>query len=716
VNLKRNILLALLILSCIFASARPARFGTVTLSQPDGYSFCATLRGDEYAKMMTTADGAMIIQDKDGWWCYAYMDSFGHRQNTNVRVSKNSKAPAASLNQKIPANRRNVAIKEIEGIAKRLSPTRGTNIVKHAVVIPVEFQDKKMKYSREDFTALLTEKGYSRSGATGSAKDYYEEQFGSGWEFSFDISNIITLSKVRGWYGANNNRGEDIRPGKMVEEACLLADNEIDFSKYDDDGDGEVENIFIFFAGEDEADGAAEECIWSHFWYLESGAGISLSLDGVKINRYACASELSRHTDGKYYFAGIGTFCHEFGHSLGLQDLYDTDYCGEGVYISAGLWLQTALMDGGNMNNEGNTPPYLNAVERDMLGIEAIKLKPGEYTLEPIGKSGTFYRLDTDREGEYYLFECRGDEKWDKYINGDGMLIYHIDKSDYDSGYSEIRSRYLLASERWKSEVNEINSNPDHQCADLVEADGRADKVKLRSYSDDLYGIFYPSGENDRFSALSKPPMKWWSGEKANFCLRDIKRINGNITFTAKYDDTEEAPVATDLLQDIFQDAAILTWSSDRETDAPSYISWGASDGSKKTEEVTAYAPGCYSITLEGLDARKSYSCEIYFKADGIPGEKVACNFTTKSSSGGKPYIYFKGVERNEDGSFPAGSSLPLRVFNAVGANVIWTMDGKRISTDASGYYTVSKGGTLKAEVIYEDGSRLFIVKKIIVK
>ena len=221
----------------------------------------------------------------------------------------------------------------------------------------------------------------------------------------------------------------------MVMEACKLADEKIDFKKYDQDGDGEVDNVFVFFAGLDEASGAEEDHIWSHAWFIMDGAGEDLFLDGVRINRYACAAELEGNTYDKSYMTAIGTFCHEYSHTLGLPDFYDTDYP-EGGFAAA-LWLCTSLMDGGNYNNNGNTPPYFNAIEREILELSqpVVISEPGTYEMLPINK-GTYYRINTTTENEYFLLEYRDNSLWDKYIGGSGVLVYHIDKSTKDAGYS----------------------------------------------------------------------------------------------------------------------------------------------------------------------------------------------------------------------------------------------------------------------------------------
>ena len=133
-------------------------------------------------------------------------------------------------------------------------------------------------------------------------------------------------------------------------------------------------------------------------------------------------------------------------------------------------------MDGGNQNMNGYVPPYFNAIEREILGLcTPVKITDdGTYALEPVHLNGQAYRIDTDNDDEYYLIECRSGEEWDQGIGGNGMLIYHIDQSSRSAGWSDSYSKELTASDRW-ARYNEVNCRPDHQCADLIEADSRQD-------------------------------------------------------------------------------------------------------------------------------------------------------------------------------------------------------------------------------------------------
>ena len=90
-------------------------------------------------------------------------------------------------------------------------------------------------------------------------------------------------------------------------------------------------------------------------------------------------------------------------------------------------------------------------------------------------------------------------------------------------------------------------------------------------------------------------------------------------------------------------------------------------------------------------------------------------SFVTKVYRGGTyPYIYLSNVPRGSDGSFPPGSKIPLRVFNATDVQEVrWSLNGMRIAPEADGNYTLRRSGTLKAEIVHTDGTSEVIIKQI---
>ena len=711
--------------------AGPARRGVVYLSQPDGSVFPAYIRGDEHVRIKTTKDGHAIIQDADGWWSYAGYHSDGARTSSGWHVGKDTPQEVLQRSSMIPysalsqtaSNKRKALVRMDDevSILKRIRPSVVTRsgsqetVTKHGLVILAQFKDVAFKHNRDDFVRLLTEDGYSENGATGCAKEYFDDQFNGTVVFEFDVSSIVTLSRNRSYYGGNDADGSDKQPAEMVREACEKADAEIDFSRYDDDGDGVVDNVFVFFSGEDEAEGADEDCIWSHAWYIWSGAQISLNLDGKYIDRYACTSELTLQygPGGKITdrLSGIGTFCHEYSHTFGLPDFYDTDYDSEGGW-AAGLWGSTSLMDSGNQNNGGNTPPYYNAIEREILGLaEPVKLvETDRYSFAPINEDNVSYRMDTDTDGEYYLFECRSDEGWDKYIGGSGMLVYHVDRSN-------------AVIDKWNY-YNTVNADCSHQCADLVEADSRkdnfADDNDYFNLTDNIKGVFFPYSNVVSLTPDGKPSLKLWSGAHSSKSITGIRKEGNEVSFNfVDIDNISSPPVVLDVRTEVFADAAIIRFESSYAYDGHAVVTWGRTGNLDNSVEVSAYAPGMYAVMLDGLESGgKTYTVEVRFIRNDIEGETEDVSFMTKQKLPvAWPCISFGSAERSKDGSFARGTRVPLYLNNCSEAEVVeWYFNGKPVTHEGDFYYTLEKHGTLKAVVFWNNGEKDIVTKNIVAR
>lgn len=701
----------------ILASARPARTGMYTFHQPDGTSFQGRCYGDEFYKIKTTSEGYAIVQGEDGWWCYAEFDTDGSRRSSGYRVGIATPSEILSDSRNIPYQKiqenalrkrqshandgREPLMRRILG--ERQAETKAENVkTKHGLVILAQYSDVKFKHSKNNFADLLNKNGYSYNGAVGCAKQYFDDQFEGTVNFEFTVSDIVTLSNSMAYYGANDKDGYDKKPEDMVVEACQKLDGSIDFSIYDDDNDGIIDNVFIFFAGEDEANGASEDCIWSHSWYVKSGAGKTVILDGKTLDCYACTSELNHDKD----LAGIGTFCHEYSHTFGLPDFYDTDYDDAGGW-AAGLWMSTSLMDGGNMNNNDNTPPYYNAIEREILGLvkPVILENDGVYTLSPI-QDNMAYRLDTDKDDEYYLFECRSNTGWDKHIGGNGMLVYHIDKT----------SRYL---KRW-DEDNTVNAYQSHQCADLIEADGRTDAITEGTYYSafkNISGVFFPNVSVNALTPTSDPGIMFWSGKIGEISITNIQRKDGNITFSVTGFSSETTPPNVMTVKtEVFMDAAIINFESDQEYEGEATVKWGRTGQEMQETALLPYTPGKYCLILENLTpGNKTYTVSINFSIEGICGKQTEVSFmTTKKSIVDWPYIFVGKKKANEDGTFNIGTKIALRTYNTVDAEAVnWTFNDSTISPSGNGYYTIQESGVLRAYIYWKDGSQDIIEKKI---
>ena len=540
-----------------------------------------------------------------------------------------------------------------------------------AVIIPVEFTDTTFTCGLEDFERLAA-----------GARQYFSEQDFPRPDFRFTVASPVTLSKGISHYGANNTYGRDRRIGPLAYEACVLADEEVDFSLY--------AHVFILVAGGNEGEDGVEDHIWAQNWNLEAACKESgdpdkmhLTLDGREINDFYVFSELKG--DAEHYApAGIGTLCHEFGHALGLPDFYDTDGELSGG-LSKGLWGSTSLMDKGNFNGDGDNPPYLNAIELDELGLgKCVDLTLGSHTLEPIGKSHKYMRYKSGVDGKYLLFECRKAEGRDSDIGGSGMLIYSINKSDESAGRSSSYGRELTAAQRW-GDYNEVNCRPDNECAKLVAA------IPL---SDSVSGAFFPQDTVDSY------------GPFGDFTISDIRlNSDGSVSF-------EVLPnILSGLQVHTFQNAAIVSWTcSTNETFSL------IMDSDTLSTDIKPYSsrPWEYSYTITGLEPSTTHTLSVGF-SDRFREEssfKTAAYYKSIP-----PYINLSGAERYDDGSFAKGTKIPLKLDSAPDAeSVSWYFDGAEISVAADGYYTLLHGGSLKAGARLSDGTVITILKEVTVK
>ena len=689
--------LSLLILAALPLGAVPARPGVLRHVQPDGTVVRYRIIGDENGHRMMTTDGcAVVLDERSRTLCYAVYDASGRKRGTGVAVgSPGSESVRAASRQipplrPVPAASRRRPLPSGGGI-QPMARTDEATPVSRAVVILAQFPGLSFRFPQESFSDLLNKEGYNYDGATGSVLEYFNAQFRGAREFVFDIGPVVTLSHECSYYGADDEEGNDLRAAEAAAEACLLSNDEVDFSLYD--------FVYVFYAGGNPADGgASDDHIWPHAWDFPS-AGIRLRLDGKLLTRYAMSSELMNLGQPDLSFTGIGTFCHEFSHILGLPDFYDVDNEKSGGRAQT-LWNTLSLMDGGNYNNDGRTPPNYTAVELELLGLlEPEDLAAGVYALEPMTTTRRALRLDTDTEGEYYIFECRASTGWDRFIGGSGLLVYHVDRSGRDAGWSELSETNLTAIQRW--EYNEVNCRPDHPCMDLVEALPNASSVQQ---------VFYPYSTRTSLTPTSDPPFQFWSGETAPYSLVGIKKSSGVVSFTVN------GPIALDT-EDVFQDAALFNWHTDVESckKLDSYVRCVSAGGDTLRFDVPPYEPGRYSLSLEGLNPGTRYSFTICYLIDGEEAYPFSVDFTT-ARYGGLPYIHM-GSSARRNGTVSSKNKIPLRVMNAPGAKeCVWTLNGSAITTGPDGYYEIKSRGTLKVRVLYNDGTEDIIVREVSVK
>ena len=503
---KRMILALVLLLAGLqILNAIPAYPGKIVYTQPDGKKIVLMHHGDEFCHWTTDAAGRVVRKDADGFY---------------REVSEETVATA----RRKAAARRSAA--QQARVARAAGAVKGQ---RHFLVILVEFSDLPYATCEDpqaSFDALLNEPGYSTNGGTGSARDYFLENSNGVFDPIFDVFGPVTLPETQAYYGGNNYSGDDRNPGQALIDGCKLLDDEIDFSRYDSDGDGEVDMILMYYAGYGEADSDDTDAIWPHEWSI-GGQGKNLKLDGVKIDTYSCTNEKIGGGINKGKMCGIGTACHEFGHALGLPDMYDTNYRTDGY--TGGLYSYS-VMCSGNYNNEGRTPPYYCFEERKFLGWVTdsdyrLIEETGTFTIPPIN-SNVVYRTNTDMDGEYFLYENRTKTGWDKYIPEEGLIVFHVDKSTRRVGWYTAKSLWT----NWESS-NSINANGSHPCYYIVPSSDQSSLCHLRTnmsgFEEEKPGIAFP------YKSVNTYVPKSWNGVESPIQFSQISFKNGQVTFRA---------------------------------------------------------------------------------------------------------------------------------------------------------------------------------------
>ncbi len=479
------------------------------LSQPDGSQITVILRGDEHVNFYETPDGYIVRESKTGYYCYVNVvndslqisdvvaNDITERSDHEKDFLKSIDSQSIKKNLYRPHN--SDSSMKSPGVINEVFPTTG-NI--RGLVVLAQFQDVKFSQAvnAQMYNDIVNKEDYSGEYASGSVYDYFHDQSNGQLKLEFDVAGPVTLPKNRAYYGSARETGSE-NVSDMIIEAVHLAKLEqpdLDFSRYDKNNDGEVDFIYVVYAGHGEAQGGPEETVWPQASTLQY---ISWDMyDGLYLGRYACSCEL--HGSEGAMIDGIGTFCHEFGHILGLPDMYDTSYSG---YYGMGYW---DIMDVGSYNNNSKTPAGYSAFEKFSLGwIEPTCLgtEPQNCILQP--NESVFLISDHDNN-EYFLFENRQSNRWDSALPGHGMLVSRI---KYD--------RALWNTNR----VNTSSAGFEH--VKLIPANNNS---KINNA-----GNLFPGSSNKTvFSDYTNPTMAWNSGAKVGKPLTNIHLSDeGILTF-----------------------------------------------------------------------------------------------------------------------------------------------------------------------------------------
>ena len=481
-NLHKIIGTALLQAWAVAVCAIPALPGQWrTLRLTDGTEVRAELRGDEYGAYWTDSEGQAYIYEAGG--CY--------RRADRGQIEEASRQARSRANQ----------VRSARAAATRSTGTNKFTGKKRGLIILVEFNKRTSTDTpAKTFTHPDAATYYDRVanevnftdpevGFKGSVHDYFLAQSYGQFEFNFDVVGPYRLPNPYNYYGQDDGTMLDTHLGQLIYDACDWANDDVDFTQYDWDGDGTVDQVFILYAGQGQnVNGEDTGLIWPQEGTLNAFGSDQkpFQMDGVTIDNFACSCELG---EGER-LDGIGTICHEFSHCFGLPDMYDKGTFGA-TTLNYGTYVWD-LMNMGNYLDNGYQPAGYTAYQRAFCGWMTLKeLRESQdiQHMKPLAEAPEAYIIYNEgHRDEYYIVENRQQTGCDAGLPGNGLLISHVD-------YSE---------EAWKS--NNINTGRER--FGILAADNTWQMVDYKEWAQqagEMGGDLYPYRGNNALTATTVP-------------------------------------------------------------------------------------------------------------------------------------------------------------------------------------------------------------------
>lgn len=499
----------------IEVEAVPAYPHPIQFTQPDGSVLTIRSQGDEYIHWQESIDGYTLMFNKDGYLTYAQQDEHGNLQPSGIIATDIDKRDVkastflSSVAKSLFYSDEQVSVMtQVSDVRKRAEEKLANKEVVgnyNTVCALVQFPSKDMKKGISEFESLMNQIGYSENGRTGSVKDYFLESSYDKFNLTVKLAGPYTAPKEVTYYAGSNGTAKG---SELASWLASKANEDIDYSECDGDGDGVVDNFHFIFAGYGQETTTVVGDIWSHSSYFET-----LTLDGKTLDRYSCSPELKGYQGET--ITDVGVIAHEISHAFGSPDYYDVDYSKNGLYDGTGRW---DIMGTGCWNDSGNCPSHHNSYQKMLFGW----VKPVELT-EPITirqmpnstKNAVVYKVSTSTNNEYFLIENKQKIRFDAFIPGHGLLIYRVHK-DVD--------------------VNVRTMNTTHPqkmypvCASATTALPTSAKSTYGTINGT--GCTFPGSKNRTlFTDDTKPSMKSWSEQNTGKPITDIVENGDLVTF-----------------------------------------------------------------------------------------------------------------------------------------------------------------------------------------
>ena len=528
-TLKQLSLIICLILCSLTTWAAKAESIPVQVRQADGSVITVILRGDEHINWYTTLDGVLLVQGADNNYYIGKVEKSGnliatkqlaHEAHTRSQAERN--LIAKQDKDKFFAYVNKIA-EESENTYDNSPLTRGPIIDSayngvpyfphigspKALVILAEFQDTTftIQDTKNVFTNYLmnenhfSDKRYNQDQNYKGVRGYFKDCSYGKFTPVFDVVGPIKLPKAHAVYGAGNDRMD-----LLLADACAVVDGMVNFADYDANNDGIVDLVYVIYAGHSANTSGNKD---TNIWPKSGTITISNKFDGKSIRRYGVSNELNgseKTSKNNKKINGIGLFCHEFSHTLGLPDIYAYNTDAENQDNQGMEYWD--IMDGGTGIRGGRVPASYLAWEREVMGwmnIDELKNDITINNLKSIDNGGKAYKIvNPKNSNEYIVLQSiqKGvwNQGWGDNTYGKGLFAYRI---SYKSGKVNI----FDYPNNLKGKPRVIPIPADGKILAAANAGG-----KLNVYTAQLNGDPYPyNGINkiDKFTMYDGTILKW---------------------------------------------------------------------------------------------------------------------------------------------------------------------------------------------------------------
>lgn len=452
--MKKLLLILSLVLIATTTWAAKAYPEPVTITQSDGTQLTIMAYGDEDFHWYTTTDGVLLAHVGFDYFVAA-IDERGNLQPTHQlahekalrSVQENAIIALQAPRLTVFKSRKNEEIQNVNAMRKipvgnptvPYFPHTGTP---KALVILVQFSDLSFSVSDpvRSFNDYLNGKGalpdygLREDRNHGSVAQFFTDMSQGLFTPQFDIYGPVTLSKSWTYYGKNSG-DKDQNSNALVKEACQAIADTVDFSKYDSNGDNRVDLVYIIYAGYAESvSGNSSDCIWPKSGTMSGG-----TYNGITVSRYGINNELNYSPDHKFEkepyrrINGIGLFCHEFSHTLGLPDMYPTTESAMAVDNQTMEYWD--LMDSGEYTDNGYTPTPYTPWEREVM--EWTELEELVDTAQLVIGEDKFYKISSEDKTEQVILQNIQNTGWYSKMLSHGLIVYHV---DYTNANGQLRT------------------------------------------------------------------------------------------------------------------------------------------------------------------------------------------------------------------------------------------------------------------------------------